>query len=145
MSRTESTFSQRIGARISPELKASLQTLVDDGLFESEADTVREALWQFVEQTNGQPRPKTVTSPPGRELQRFEEHTEWLFSVLLILLAMVGSRILQAVGAENIKPAALVDEAIQETIYNQALLHDRLQVGQAMAHQNQPESMDAEG
>ena len=142
MSRTESTLSERIGARVSPELKTSLQTLVDEGYFESEADTLREALWQYVEQLNDKPRPKAVPSAAGRELQGLERRTEWLFSVLFILLAIVGSRILQALGTENIKPATLMDEAIQETIYNQALLRERLHLGQTIAQQTQPEKID---
>lgn len=143
MSRTESTYSERIGARISPELKARLQALVDDGYFESEADAVREALWQFAEQSDGEPRLPSTTHADGRDMQAFESRLEWLFSVLFILLAVIGSRILNAVGGGNIKPATLVDEAIQETIYNQALLRERLDTGHATAQQHQPEEIDA--
>ena len=45
--------------------------------------------------------------------------------------------------SENIKPAELVDEAIQETIYNHALLRERLQVGQATAQKIQLEEIDS--
>jgi len=44
MNRIESGFSERVGARISPELKAYLRELVDADIFDSEADAVREAL-----------------------------------------------------------------------------------------------------
>ena len=129
MARTESTFSERIGARISPELKAQLQALTESGQFESEADAVREALWAFVEQ---QP---TTAAPPAPPIP---DRLEWLMSVTVVLIALVGSRIMNALGQEKVKPAELVDEAIQETIYNHTILWQKLRAGQ-QTHQRQIE------
>lgn len=137
MNRTESTFSERIGARISPELKGRLQGLVDNGYFESEADAVREALWQFAEQTDGTPRPPSPDpAASGQDLKAFEQRVEWLFSVLFILISIVGSHAIKAMHGDSIKPATLMDEAIQETIYNRQLLDERLKAGQAVAEEN---------
>lgn len=129
MARTESTFSQRIGARISPELKGQLQALTESGQFDSEADIVREALWAYVEQVESGLAPAQEPAPtPGDS-----SSPEWAMHVLLILTAMIGSRILNSLRPEQIKPAALMDEAIQETIFNQRILREKLAVARRLA------------
>lgn len=136
MNRTESTFSERVGARISPELKMSLRELVDAGVFESEADAVREALWQYVEQRAG-PHP-VVPAEPESESQPEPPTTEaaWFMSALFVLVALVGSHILNALRREQITPAELADEAIQETIYNHRILHRKLAAARQIARQS---------
>ena len=132
MARTESTFSERVSARISPELKESLRELVSVGVFDSEADAVREALWQYVEQSAGShpiergPEPAGVVQSDSSTLPANASHLEWLTSALFVLIALVGSRILKALGQPAIAPAELADEAIQETIYNHHILRKKL-------------------
>ena len=141
MARTESTLSERVGARISPELKESLRELVNAGVFDSEADAVREALWQYVEQSAGThpiergPEPAAVV--PGDSVVQPADHAhlEWLTSALFMLIALVGSRILKALGQPAIAPAELADEAIQETIYNHHILRRKLASARQIAQQ----------
>lgn len=133
MSRTESTYSERVGARISPELKMGLRELVETGVFDSEADAVREALWQYVEQQAGQadtpsPGPGSAINQPARV-----SSAEWLMSALFMLVALVGSHILNALRTETVTPSQLADEAIQETIYNHQILQHKLDVARQVA------------
>ena len=133
MARTESTFSERVGARISPELKDHLKALVESEQFDSEADAVREALWAYVEQGKSTPTtpPQPITSPSSPAME--QDRIQWLLTVVVIMLGIVSSKILNAVQSEKVKPAALVDEAIQESIYNHHILWEKLLVGQRMA------------
>ncbi len=140
MNRTESTFSERVGARISPELKMGLRELVDAGVFESEADAVREALWQYVEQCAGAPpasetQPAAVAATPQLEPAETDTDTSWFLSALFVLVALVGSHILNALRREQITPADLADEAIQETIYNRRILQKKLAAARQIAQQ----------
>ena len=141
MARTESTLSERVGARISPELKESLRELVDAGVFDSEADAVREALWQYVEQSAGThpvergPEPAAAVQGDSGMQSADHAHLEWLTSALFMLIALVGSRILKALGQPAIAPAELADEAIQETIYNHHILRKKLASARQIAQQ----------
>jgi hypothetical protein len=151
MSRAESTFSERVGARISPELKEQVRALVEDAHFDSEADLVREALWQYVKHCTaaGYPPPPTIeqaiTAPPPvanaadiaalrRDVEMGQDRVEWLLTVLLILVGSIGSKILGAVRGQPVRPAQLVDEAIQESVYNNEILWDRLRSGRRTVH-----------
>jgi hypothetical protein len=131
MNRIESGYSERVGARISPELKAHLQDVVQDGRFDSEADLVREALWHYVE--HGTSDPVTAASAKGADPVGFEDRAEWLLTVLLILIGMVSSRVLNTLRVEQVKPAELVDEAIQEAVYNRTILWTKLRAGRRAA------------
>ncbi len=132
MSRLESGYSERVGARISPELKQHLQVLVREGIYESEADAVREALWQHVEQREIVPMPEPAPSMPTPP---DNGQIEWLLSTLLVMIALVGSRVLNAVSNEKITPAALTDEAIQETIWNRPIIARRIKTARHLAQQ----------
>lgn len=129
MSRTESSFSERVGARISPELKARLQETAQQAGWDSEADLVREALWHYVE--HRVPTPAQALTPP--DSADFEGRVEWLLTVLLILIGLVSSRILNTLRVEQVKPAELVDEAIQEAVYNRTILWTKLRAGRRAA------------
>ena len=135
MSRIESGFSERVGARISPELKNYLRVLVDSGEYDNEADAVREALWHYIEQreivSQSAPTPEP-TDMSHNDLERIE----WLLNAVFIMLAIVGSRLLNALTNNKMAPAALADEAIQETIYNQSILRARLDKARHIAHQS---------
>jgi hypothetical protein len=131
MSRDESGYSERVGARISPELKEHLRVLVDDGVYDSEADAVREALWQYVEQREIAPPP--LPEPVVHETAD-NGQVEWLLSAVLVMLALVGSRLLNALTNSKTTPAALADEAIQETIYNHAILQKKLRAARHTSH-----------
>ncbi|MBZ0292789.1 MAG: hypothetical protein K8L99_09540 [Anaerolineae bacterium] len=132
MARTEGTFSERIGARISPELKAHLQALTENGQFDSEADIVREALWMYVEQV----APSAIQeAAPTTPQAQGSGSMEWSMHVLLIMMAMLGSRILNTLRHEKIKPAELMDEAIQETIFNEKLLREKLMAAMKLAQE----------
>jgi Arc/MetJ-type ribon-helix-helix transcriptional regulator len=141
MARIESTYSERVGARISPELKESLRELVDAGVFDSEADAVREALWQYVEQSAGahpigrDPEPAAAVASDSVVQPADSSHLEWLTSALFVLIALVGSRILKALGQPPVVPAELADEAIQETIYNHHILRKKLASARQIAQQ----------
>ncbi len=145
MARTESTFSERVGARISPELKTHLKAMVEDNRFDSEADAVREALWAYVEQgklfvSEETPPATSPTAPPVEQ-----DRIQWLLTVLVIMIGLVSSKILNAVQSEKVKPAALVDEAIQESIYNHHILWEKLLVGQRMAQHPLKDEEEAAG
>lgn len=129
MGRTESSFSERVGARISPELKARLQEATQEAGWDSEADLVREALWHYVE--HNAPAPAQTLEPV--DTADFEDRTEWLLTVLLILIGLVSSRILNTLRVEQVKPAELVDEAIQEAVYNRTILWTKLRAGRRAA------------
>jgi hypothetical protein len=104
--------------------------------FDSEADIVRAALWQYVGQNDGQPQQVQLqlgqvdlhddhkSSPDGDGASA--DRIEWILSVVLILIALVGSKTLNALREEKIKPAELADEAIQEAIYNRSILLQKL-------------------
>jgi Arc/MetJ-type ribon-helix-helix transcriptional regulator len=142
MARTEGTFSERVGARISPELKESVRELVSAGVFDSEADAVREALWLYVEQSAGS-HPIERSAPPQADSAPADaaappadsSHLEWLTSALFVLIALVGSRILKALGQPAVIPADLADEAIQETIYNHHILRKKLAAAREIAQE----------
>ncbi|MGQ9888177.1 MAG: ribbon-helix-helix protein, CopG family [Aggregatilineales bacterium] len=136
MSRTESSFSERVGARVSPELKARLQEIVQQAGWNSEADLVREALWHYVEHRAPAPpapppAPAQAAAPP--ESPDFEGRVEWLLTVLVILVGLVSSRVLNTLRVEQVKPAELVDEAIQEAVYNRTILWTKLRAGRRAA------------
>jgi Arc/MetJ-type ribon-helix-helix transcriptional regulator len=144
MNRTEGTYSERVGARVSPELKESLRELVSAGVIDSEADAVREALWQYVEQSAGQALRHgdgEVTHRPGSDARMgfdrgdSETRVEWLMSALFVLVALVGSHILNALRREQISPAELADDALQETIYNHRILRKKLAAARRAAEQ----------
>ncbi|HLV36022.1 MAG TPA: hypothetical protein VKY59_12940 [Spirillospora sp.] len=135
MNRTEGTYSERVGARVSPELKESLRELVSAGVIDSEADAVREALWQYVEKSAGRASrygDGAATHRPGSDVRMgfdrgdSETRIEWLLSALFVLMALVGSHILNALRREQISPAELADDALQETIYNHRILQKKL-------------------
>jgi Arc/MetJ-type ribon-helix-helix transcriptional regulator len=139
VARTESTFSERVGARISPELKESLRELVSAGVFDSEADAVRAALWQYVEEAAGaHPVERGAEAEPAPAVEAApladSPHLEWLTSALFVLIALVGSRILKALGQPAV-PADLADEAIQETIYNHHILRRKLAAARQIAQE----------
>ncbi len=133
MSRTESSFSERVGARISPELKARLQEIVQQAGWDSEADLVREALWYYVEHRTPAPVPAPAQAIAPPESPDFEGRVEWLLTVLLILIGLVSSRILNTLRVEQVKPAELVDDAIQEAVYNRTILWTKLRAGRRAA------------
>ncbi len=149
MARTESTYSERVGARISPELKICLKDMVDDERFDSEADVVREALWHYVEQHSGSPLPpprdSTVPTPApdsahtGAPVRAVQDQLEWSMSVLIVLLATIGSRLLNGLRGTQVRPAELVDEAIQEAVYNHDLLWHKLRIGRRVLRQQDEE------
>ncbi len=153
MARTESTYSERVGARISPELKASLKDMLDDQRFDSEADVVREALWHYVERHSELVSPELSPSvqtvmPVTADTPAVDGHTapiramqdqlEWSVSVLIVLLATIGSRLLGTRG-DKVKPADLVDNAIQEAVYNHDLLWYKLRIGRRALRQQDEE------
>lgn len=135
MSRTESSLSERVGARISPELKARLQEIVQQAGWNSEADLVREALWHYVEHRASTPAqaPTPAPAPTPPDSVAFEGRVEWLLTVLLILVGLVSSRVLNTLRVEQVKPAELVDEAIQEAVYNRTILWTKLRAGRRAA------------
>jgi hypothetical protein len=136
MTPNEGPLSERVGARISPELKQHVHDLIGQRGFDSEADIVRAALWQYVGQNDGQPQQVQLqlgqvdlhddhkSSPDGDGASA--DRIEWILSVVLILIALVGSKTLNALREEKIKPAELADEAIQEAIYNRSILLQKL-------------------
>lgn len=131
MERPESGYSERVGARISPELKAAVQDIVQQAGWDSEADLVRAALWRYVEQGAPLPQETAPALPPGSPA--FEDRAEWLLTVLLILVGLVASRVLNTLRVEQVKPAELVDEAIQEAVYNRTILWAKLRAGRRAA------------
>lgn len=163
MARQEGTYSERVGARISPELKTHLRQLAEDTRFDSEADLVREALWVYVERCGSlpppSPTPPTIeqvimadVSPPAtpddvhelrHDLHTTQDKMEWLLSVMLIMVGLIGSKVLNAVRTEQIKPAELVDEAIQESVYNHDILWRKLRAARRIVRQREEE--DAKG
>ncbi len=139
MPKEESPFSERVGARISPELKTRIQQAIDTHGYDSEADVVRAALWLYVEQNeqvenelnqiNQQnealadtPKPSAIPNEPRHD------RIEWALTVIVILVSIVGSKILNAVREEKVKPADLADEAIQEAVYNWSILWKKLRI-----------------
>jgi Arc/MetJ-type ribon-helix-helix transcriptional regulator len=132
MSGDENTLSERVGARISPELKARVHEAIAKHGFDSEADVVRAALWLYVEQPESAATPvKADERPinPDHHEAPSNDRLEWALTVVVILVAIVGSKILNAVREEKIKPAELADEAIQEAVYNWKVLWKRLRAG----------------
>jgi Arc/MetJ-type ribon-helix-helix transcriptional regulator len=139
MTKEEGLFSERVGARISPELKTRVQEAIAKQGFDSEADVVRAALWLYVEQNEqvenelnqinqqnealaNTPKPPTIPDEPRHD------RIEWALTVIVILVSIVGSKILNAVREEKIKPSDLADEAIQEAVYNWSILWKKLRV-----------------
>lgn len=134
MNREESGYSERVGARISPELKARLQDAMQEAGAGSEAEIVREALWRFVEQEHPSlPAPQPVSESTAPDAARFEDRIEWLLTVLLILVGLVASKILNTLRVEQVKPAELVDDAIQEAVFNRTILWTKLRAGRRAA------------
>lgn len=132
MDRPESGYSERVGARISPELKALIQTTVRQTGWNSEADLLRAALWHYVEQGAPAP-PAAAPTPPPPDRADLADRVEWLLTVLLILIGLAASRILNTLRVEQVKPAELVDEAIQEAVYNRTILWSKLRAGRRAA------------
>lgn len=142
MTREESPFSERVGARISPELKAKVHEAIAKHGYDSEADVVREALWLYVEQnakvekqSNGlDPQPQDLTAiMQAVDASSHYDRIEWALTIVVILVSMVGSRILNALREEKVKPAELADEAIQEAVYNWSILWEKLRAGRQAA------------
>jgi len=140
MTREEGTLSERVGARISPELKERVQEAIAKHGYDSEADVVRAALWMYVDQNEPAEQPSEAVHQQPKNLtdsdnerhhdeKRSTDRVEWALTVVVILIALVGSKILNTIRDEKIKPAELADEAIQETIYNWSIFWQKMRAG----------------
>lgn len=153
MTKEEGLFSERVGARISPELKARVQETIAQHGYDSEADVVRAALWLYVEQNAQVEDELNRINQQNEDLagthirtihdtdESHHDRVEWALTVVIILVSMVGSKILNAVREEKIKPADLADEAIQETVYNWSILWKKLRAARyAVNHPNESDT-----
>src|SRR5262245_1931363 len=144
MTREEGQFSERVGARISPELKAKVHEAIAKHGYDSEADVVREALWLYVEQNGQAETQPNAVNPQSQDVSVMmhsadasphHDRIEWALTVVVILVSIVGSKILNSMRDEKVKPAELADEAIQEAVYNWSILWEKLRAGrQAVLH-----------
>jgi Arc/MetJ-type ribon-helix-helix transcriptional regulator len=143
MSREEGPFNERVGARISPELKARVQEAITKNGYDSEADVVREALWLYVEQNEQVEKQLHQINQQNESLSKavhdgdesHHDRIEWALTVVVILVALVGSKILNTIREEKVKPAELADEAIQETVYNWSIFWKKMRAGRWAALQ----------
>lgn len=106
MKKSES-YSERVGATVTPELKDRMRALVEQGAFSSEADLVREALAQYVENPGGS-QPVASASTPGIE------RLAGLVSLMIYTNALVGSQILSLLTGKQIQPASLIVSAVAD-------------------------------
>lgn len=95
---------ERVGASISPELKAFLREAVASGEFASEADVVREALARLRDQPGGQ--------PAGPDSARGGERLAGLVSLMIYTNALIGSQLLSVLTGKQVKPTSFIVSAI---------------------------------
>lgn len=132
-------FSKRIQANVPAELKDAVRALVEQGAYDSEAEAIRAALWQFVRQhapASPAPTPSPAPAAPAplpdelhRDLKRRLDLLAWLMTVALLLMATIASRILNALGRGGVEPMQLVEEALQASVQDQQTARRKLAAG----------------
>jgi len=99
-------YSERVGATVTSEVKSKMRSLVEQGAFSSEADVVREALAQYVDNPGG----SQVAGASSPAIERLA----WLVSIMIYANALVGSQLLSLLTGKQIKPASLIVAAIAD-------------------------------
>lgn len=127
-------FSKRIQANVPAELKDQVRALVEQGAYDSEAEAVRAALWQFVGQgRTASPAPASPQEPLSddlhNDLKRRLDLLAWLMTVALLLMATIASRILNALGRGSVEPMQLIDEALRASVQDQQTARRKLAAG----------------
>ena len=134
----EAAFDARVQANIPSDLKVCVRELVKSNKYDSEAEIVREALWRFVHQPSipASPRPTITpepTPPPdGLTLGDFKSRMDliaWMLTLVLMLVATVGSKLMKAQTGENISPIKLLEQVTTATGQNREALRRQLAAG----------------
>lgn len=121
MAVSDSNLDKRVQASVPVELKERVRDLVAHDLFDSEAEVVRAALWQFFDGENTfDQQQSAITDDRSADLHRdLKERLDllaWLQTVALLLLAAVASRLLHTITREEVEPMELIDQALRSSV-----------------------------
>ena len=132
---TDNNLDKRVQASVPVELKERVREMVEHKVFESEAELVRAALWQFLdgEDTYALTQPDDTVEAVSAELHNdLKERLDllaWLNTVILLLLAGIASRLLEAITREKVTPMQLVEQALRSSIQEQDDARRKLAAG----------------
>lgn len=131
-------YDKRVQASVPSELKERIREMVDNEVFESEAELVRAALWQFMDGEAAYPLTKPESRYGGGEAASEELHNDlkerldllaWLNTVILLLLAEMSSRLLETFTREKVEPMRLVEQALRRSVEEQDEARRKLAAG----------------
>lgn len=131
----DNNLDKRVQASVPVELKERVREMVEHKVFESEAELVRAALWQFLdgEDTYALTQPDDTVEAVSAELHNdLKERLDllaWLNTVILLLLAGIASRLLEAITREKVTPMQLVEQALRSSIQEQDEARRKLAAG----------------
>lgn len=142
---SEGTLDKRVQASVPSELKDRIRELVDCEVYDSEAEIVRAALWDFVGEPPPSARSAAVEVEASTELHHdLKERLDllaWLLTVCLLLLAAVASRLLEAIAREKIEPMQLLDQALRRSVDERDSARRKLAAGwRAFREVRQPQN-----
>lgn len=133
---SESALDKRVQASVPSELKERIRELVEHQLYDSEAEVIRAALWQFIEgeipfetPADGFSHVEALNADLHRDLKERMDLLAWLMTVGLLLIATIASRILQALTREPVQPMSLLDQALNSSIHERELARRKLAAG----------------
>ncbi|MBI5666834.1 MAG: hypothetical protein HZC41_02405 [Chloroflexi bacterium] len=118
---TDNNLDRRVQANVPVELKERVRDLVEHQLFESEAEVVRAALWQFFDGENSFALPQQPAAGGEASLELHRDLKErldllaWLHTVTLLLLAAIASRLLEAMTHQKVEPNQLIEQALRSS------------------------------
>lgn len=117
---SDNNLDRRVQASVPVELKERVRDLVEHQLFESEAEVVRAALWQFFDGENQFALSQSASSDDistelHRDLKERLDLLAWLHTVTLLLLAAIACRLLEAITHQKIEPSQLIEQALRSS------------------------------
>ncbi|NWG15271.1 MAG: hypothetical protein HXY41_01425 [Chloroflexi bacterium] len=137
---SDSVLDKRVQASVPSELKDHIREMVENELYESEAEIIRVALRQFIEgdlpvetpvetPANRYSHVETLNTDLHRDLKERMDLLAWLMTVGLLLMATIASRILQALTHETVQPMSLLDQALSSSVHERDQARRRLAAG----------------
>lgn len=134
---TDNNYDKRVQASVPVELKERVREMVEHEVFESEAELVRAALWQFLDgesasalaQTDSIQDVETVSAELHNDLKERLDLLAWLNTVLLLLLAGIASRLYEAITREKVEPMQWIEQALRSSIQEQDDARRKLAAG----------------
>ena len=133
----DNNYDKRVQASVPVELKERVREMVEHEVFESEAELVRAALWQFLDgespsaivQPHSSQDVESVSVELHNDLKERLDLLAWLNTVLLLLLASIASRLFEAITREKVEPMQWIEQALRSSVQEQDDARRKLAAG----------------